>query len=127
MQNIYLYAAASIFSQNYQCAVAHKERPPLLNILLWFTSSLQMFYWKDVRYIMKYIIPLQVLRIYIASACMKVTNNLNKETNVSNVHTESFIYIRQGNRRLSLAALTGLPAASRGIKLPLLANTRSVF
>ena len=41
------------------------------------------------------------------------------------VHSHS--YIKRGNRRLSLAALPGLPAASRGVKLPLLANTRSVF
>ena len=40
---------------------------------------------------------------------------------------QSHSYIRRGNRRLSLAALPGLPAASRGVKLPLLANTRSVF
>ena len=33
----------------------------------------------------------------------------------------------RGNRRLSLAALAGRPAASRGVKLPLLPNTRSVF
>ena len=39
----------------------------------------------------------------------------------------SHLYIRRGNRRLSLAALRGLPAASRGVKLPLLADTRSVF
>ena len=41
-------------------------------------------------------------------------------------YRESFI-IRRGNRRLSLAALPDLPAASRGVKLPLLAGTRSVF
>ena len=40
---------------------------------------------------------------------------------------QSHSYIRRGNRRLSLAALPGLPAASRGVKLPLLTNTRSVF
>ena len=40
---------------------------------------------------------------------------------------QSHLYIRPGNRRLSLAALPGLPAASRGSKLPLLADTRSVF
>ena len=44
-----------------------------------------------------------------------------------NAMIQSHLYIRRGNRRLSLAALPGLPAASRGIKLPLLANTRSVF
>ena len=33
----------------------------------------------------------------------------------------------RGNRRLSLAALPGRPAASRGVKLPLLPNTRSIF
>ena len=37
---------------------------------------------------------------------------------------QSHSYITRGNRRLSLAALPGLPAASRGVKLPLLANTR---
>ena len=40
---------------------------------------------------------------------------------------QSHLYIRRGNRRLSLPALPGLPAASRGVKLPLLADTRSVF
>ena len=40
---------------------------------------------------------------------------------------QSHLYTRRGNRRLSLAALPGLPTASRGAKLPLLANTRSVF
>ena len=40
---------------------------------------------------------------------------------------QSNSYIRCGNRRLSLAASSGLPAASRGVKLPLLADTRSVF
>ena len=42
-------------------------------------------------------------------------------------NVQSHLYIRRGNRGLSLAALPGLPAASRGVKLPLLANTRSVF
>ena len=45
----------------------------------------------------------------------------------SHRHVQSHSYIRRGNRRLSLAALPGLPAASRGVKLPLLANTRYVF
>ena len=40
---------------------------------------------------------------------------------------QSHSYIRRGNRRMSLAALPGLSAASRGVKLPLLANSRSVF
>ena len=40
---------------------------------------------------------------------------------------QSHSYITRGNRRLSLAALPGLPAASRDVKLPLLADTRSVF
>ena len=40
---------------------------------------------------------------------------------------QSHLYIRCGNRRLSLAALPGLPATSRGVKLPLLADTHSVF
>ena len=40
---------------------------------------------------------------------------------------QSHLYIRRGNRRLSLVALPGLPAASRGVKLPLLADTYSVF
>ena len=40
---------------------------------------------------------------------------------------QSHLYIRPGNRRLSLAALPGLPAASRGLKLPLLADSCSVF
>ena len=40
---------------------------------------------------------------------------------------QSHSFIARGNRRLSLAALPGLPAASRGVKLPLLVNTRSVF
>ena len=33
----------------------------------------------------------------------------------------------RGNRQLSLAALAGQPAPSRGVKLPLLQNTRSIF
>ena len=40
---------------------------------------------------------------------------------------QSHSYITLGNRRPSLAALPGLPAASRGVKLPLLVNTRSVL
>ena len=40
---------------------------------------------------------------------------------------QSHLYIRPSNRRLSLAALPGLPVASRGLKLTLLADTRSVF
>ena len=40
---------------------------------------------------------------------------------------QSHSYITRGNRRLSLAALPGLPAASGGVKLPLLADTRSDF
>ena len=40
---------------------------------------------------------------------------------------QSHLYIRRGNRWLLLAALPGLLAASRGVKLPLLADTRSVF
>ena len=40
---------------------------------------------------------------------------------------QSHSYIRRGNRRLSLTALPDLPAASRGVKLPLLADTRSVL
>ena len=47
-------------------------------------------------------------------------------SNALAVHVQSHLYIRRGNRRLSLAVLPGLPAASRGVKLPLLANTRSV-
>ena len=43
------------------------------------------------------------------------------------LYVQSHSYIRRGNRRLSLSALPGLPAASRGVKLPLLANARSVF
>ena len=35
--------------------------------------------------------------------------------------------ITRGNRQLSLAALAGRPAASRGVKLPLLPNIRCVF
>ena len=46
---------------------------------------------------------------------------------VFDIIIQSHSYIRRGNRRLSLAALPGLPTASQGIKLPLLANTRSVF
>ena len=34
-----------------------------------------------------------------------------------NTVVQSHLYIRRGNRRLSLAALPGLPAASRGVKL----------
>ena len=40
---------------------------------------------------------------------------------------QSHSFIMHGNRRFSLAALPGLPAASRGVKLLLLVNTRSVF
>ena len=39
----------------------------------------------------------------------------------------SHLYIRRGNRRLSLAALAGRPAAWRGFVLPLVADARSVF
>ena len=56
---------------------------------------------------------------------IKYTNELYEL--YSDPFIQSHSYIRRGNRRLSLAALPGLPAASRGIRLPLLANTRSVF
>ena len=42
-------------------------------------------------------------------------------------HVQSHLYIRRSNRRLSLVALPGLPTASRGVKLPLPTDTRSVF
>ena len=63
--------------------------------------------------------------------------------NIINVQVTTVKYCREGrtvvnkvqshpnstrdNRRLSLAGLPGRPAASRGVKLPLLPNTRSVF
>ena len=43
------------------------------------------------------------------------------------IQVQSHSFNTLGNRRLSLAALPVVPAASRGVKLPLLADTRSVF
>ena len=49
------------------------------------------------------------------------------QLNIMKEIIQSHSYIMRSNRRLSLAALAGLPATSRGVKLPLLVNTRSVF
>ena len=64
--------------------------------------------------------------MYIKSCKPKISCNF-KFFNINYITMYRVIYIRRGNRRLSLVALPGLPAASRSVKLPLLANTRSVF
>ena len=59
--------------------------------------------------------------------CNPARDHSNSWLSTEPFHVQSHLYIRRGNRRLSLAALPGLPATSWGVKLPLLANTRSGF
>ena len=69
----------------------------------------------------------QSLRTFTSPQDNKLLYVEHSNRTLNGICTESFIYYARGNRRLSLAALPGLPAASRGFKLSLLADTRSVF